>query len=47
MRNRGALIVLEGCDRAGKTTQCKKLGENFFRGYVFMNFIIFIFFEIF
>ena len=22
---RGALIVLEGCDRAGKTTQCKKL----------------------
>lgn len=24
---RGALIVLEGCDRAGKTTQCKKLGN--------------------
>lgn len=22
---RGALIVLEGVDRAGKTTQCKKL----------------------
>ena len=22
---RGALIVLEGCDRAGKTTQAKKL----------------------
>lgn len=22
---RGALIVLEGCDRAGKSTQCKKL----------------------
>ena len=24
---RGALIVLEGCDRAGKTTQAKKLVE--------------------
>lgn len=24
---RGALIVLEGCDRVGKTTQCKLLGE--------------------
>ena len=23
--SRGALIVLEGCDRAGKTTQAKKL----------------------
>ncbi|GLV41864.1 uncharacterized protein CBL_13596 [Carabus blaptoides fortunei] len=23
--NRGALIVLEGCDRSGKSTQCKKL----------------------
>lgn len=22
---RGALIVFEGCDRSGKTTQCKKL----------------------
>jgi thymidylate kinase len=22
---RGALIVFEGCDRAGKSTQCKKL----------------------
>lgn len=22
---RGALVVLEGCDRAGKTTQCKRL----------------------
>lgn len=22
---RGTLIVFEGCDRAGKTTQCKKL----------------------
>jgi dTMP kinase len=22
---RGAFIVLEGCDRAGKSTQCKKL----------------------
>ena len=25
---RGALIVLEGCDRAGKTTQCLKLVEK-------------------
>lgn len=25
---RGALIVFEGCDRAGKTTQCKKLVER-------------------
>lgn len=24
---RGALIVVEGCDRAGKTTQCKRLGK--------------------
>lgn len=24
---RGALIVFEGCDRAGKSTQCKKLVE--------------------
>lgn len=24
-RLRGALVVLEGCDRAGKTTQCRKL----------------------
>ena len=24
---RGALIVLEGCDRSGKSTQCKKLVE--------------------
>ena len=22
---RGALVVLEGCDRSGKTTQCKRL----------------------
>ena len=27
MVTRGALIVLEGCDRAGKTTQAKKLVE--------------------
>lgn len=27
MVSRGALIVLEGCDRAGKTTQCKKIVE--------------------
>lgn len=25
---RGALIVLEGCDRSGKTTQCKDLGKQ-------------------
>ncbi|XP_058830807.1 thymidylate kinase isoform X1 [Topomyia yanbarensis] len=24
-QKRGALVVLEGCDRAGKTTQCKKI----------------------
>lgn len=24
---RGALIVLEGCDRTGKSTQCKQLGK--------------------
>lgn len=38
---RGALIVLEGCDRAGKTTQCKKLVETL-RGLghkaIYMNF---------
>ena len=27
MTSRGALIVLEGVDRAGKTTQAKKLVE--------------------
>lgn len=27
MVRRGAFIVFEGCDRAGKTTQCKKLVE--------------------
>lgn len=26
---RGALIVFEGCDRSGKTTQCKKLGMKY------------------
>ena len=25
--SRGALIVLEGCDRAGKSTQCRRLVE--------------------
>lgn len=25
---RGALIVFEGCDRAGKTTQCKRLVDR-------------------
>lgn len=36
MVNRGALIVLEGCDRAGKTTQCKLIGkfqDNYFDHY--------------
>lgn len=28
LARRGALIVFEGCDRAGKTTQCKKLVER-------------------
>ncbi|KXJ78676.1 hypothetical protein RP20_CCG003856 [Aedes albopictus] len=28
MQKRGALIVLEGCDRAGKTTQCKRIVES-------------------
>ncbi|XP_062550472.1 thymidylate kinase [Armigeres subalbatus] len=41
MQKRGALIVLEGCDRAGKTTQCKRIVESLTRsGYKvkFMNF---------
>ena len=25
---RGAFIVFEGCDKSGKTTQCKKLVEK-------------------
>jgi dTMP kinase len=38
---RGALIVFEGCDRAGKTTQCKKLVDRLKdqeRRVKFMNF---------
>lgn len=38
---RGALIVFEGCDRAGKTTQCRKLVEKLSSQNVnikFMNF---------
>lgn len=27
MMTRGALIILEGCDRAGKSTQVKRLVE--------------------
>ena len=27
MIRRGTFIVFEGCDRGGKTTQCKKLVE--------------------
>lgn len=30
---RGALIVLEGCDRSGKTTQCKNLGKKYFTNH--------------
>jgi dTMP kinase len=29
---RGALIVVEGCDKSGKTTQCKKIVEALRRG---------------
>ena len=25
---RGSLIVFEGCDKSGKSTQCKRLVEN-------------------
>lgn len=35
---RGALIVLEGCDRAGKTTQCKHLGNLLFTNFGHSNF---------
>lgn len=38
---RGAFIVFEGCDRSGKTTQCKKLVERLKlqnRNVKFMNF---------
>ena len=28
MHQRGALIVLEGLDRSGKSTQCQKLAET-------------------
>ena len=29
VRQRGLLIAFEGCDRGGKTTQCKLLKEHF------------------
>ena len=32
MAARGALIVFEGCDRVGKSTQCKKLVDKLIRG---------------
>jgi archaellum biogenesis ATPase FlaH len=38
---RGSLIVFEGCDRAGKTTQCKRLVEKLQKkdmNVKFMNF---------
>ena len=28
MASRGAFIILEGCDKCGKTTQCKKLVDT-------------------
>ena len=31
---RGALIVFEGCDRVGKSTQCRKLEEALIQGGV-------------
>lgn len=41
LQKRGALIVLEGCDRAGKTTQCKRIVEHLVQSghkAKFMNF---------
>lgn len=41
MVSRGALIVLEGCDRVGKTTQCKNVVETLRKSghkAVYMNF---------
>uniref|UniRef100_A0A8D8DIN6 Thymidylate kinase n=1 Tax=Culex pipiens TaxID=7175 RepID=A0A8D8DIN6_CULPI len=41
VQKRGALIVLEGCDRAGKTTQCKRIVEHLTQSGLkakFMNF---------
>ncbi|RVE41116.1 hypothetical protein evm_014232 [Chilo suppressalis] len=32
--SRGALIVIEGLDRTGKTTQCKKLVDNLKQKFV-------------
>ena len=28
MRSRGALVVIEGIDRSGKSTQCEKLVQS-------------------
>ena len=28
MSTRGALIIIEGLDRAGKSTQCERLAKN-------------------
>lgn len=38
---RGALIVLEGCDRAGKTTQCKALVERLTKNNLNVKFLNF------
>ncbi|KAK9510815.1 hypothetical protein O3M35_005520 [Rhynocoris fuscipes] len=41
MENRGALIVIEGVDRCGKTTQCKKLVEKLKENNIKAEFIHF------
>ena len=37
-RGRGMLIVFEGCDRSGKTTQCQRLVKELNDGSKFMRF---------
>lgn len=38
---RGALVVLEGCDKAGKTTQAKLLYENMTKAGIPTRFMCF------
>jgi Thymidylate kinase len=38
---RGAFLVFEGCDRAGKTTQCKKLVDSLKRQNIKAKFLAF------